>query len=485
MSSDRSIESKPVKSSSSSSADTKTQVSEIKKDEAMPVHFPPGLDWLVMDYLNGSIDANWPGDEKTKPFPIEKRNEFRLFNTSVASLMTGKKAHPDPEAGLIGNLILCGEENGVKDALDLLTKKIEKDPNYLDYHVTATDPLGRKAKGTLLQLAAIAGDVDLKAGIQDEKERGLVERIANITKLSQEDIALQLQVVTSKEAKQANQNRNKRILDAVKRFGEGIIAKRNEYKDYEDSAFEKHMKEAFPISYMPLIEQFEKDLTPDLKEETTLGYIFDPTVLIEAADWFEYGYDLCPMSDDVQLEKGKIYLREKEGCIAYSVITPDGEEVRDIKIEEKELKAPKNFELNELNKLKNEIMEATSKAGHAIKNIDRFGGWWDIRTSIFWLNGIGKLQSKLSIRDKQTLWAGVGNLLEKDKIPVRSLNTSLSNLAHLGLDFYIGYYGDESHPSLWSKTGESQFRSWVEKLCQIKITALQAYATCERSILFR
>src|SRR5205085_246631 len=137
---------------------------------------------------------NWAGDKDKKPLTIEERKSFRLFDKPIENLLN---AHPDPEATVIGNLILHGEEKDVSEALTLIEVKLEKDPNYLDYAVIATDPLGRKVKGTLLQIAAMAYDVDLKSEIKEEKDKGLVERIVKLSKpyLSDEEIALQLQVI--------------------------------------------------------------------------------------------------------------------------------------------------------------------------------------------------------------------------------------------------------------------------------------------------
>ena len=69
------------------------------------------------------------------------------------------------------------------------------------------------------------------------------------------------------------------------------------------------------------------------------------------------GYNnLCLMSKSTTLEKGKIYLREKDGRIAYTMITPIGEIVRDGVIDT--LRAPKPFKLDKLEVLRRAILEA-------------------------------------------------------------------------------------------------------------------------------
>jgi hypothetical protein len=79
-------------------------------------------------------------------------------------------------------------------------------------------------------------------------------------------------------------------------------------------------------------------------------------------------YDFCLMVEDGKreqlLEKQKIYLKEKDGYIAYTVITPGKKIVRDVLITT--LKAPKPFTLEKLNELKKEILDVTSAADHTL-----------------------------------------------------------------------------------------------------------------------
>lgn len=73
-------------------------------------------------------------------------------------------------------------------------------------------------------------------------------------------------------------------------------------------------------------------------------------------------YEISLMSDDTLLKKGILYLKEKDGKITYSVITPDGHTVRDVPIDS--VKLPERFTLENLNKVKNQILELTTKNGH-------------------------------------------------------------------------------------------------------------------------
>jgi hypothetical protein len=315
-------------------------------NEAMPVYFPPGLPEISLDYLVGDIDPT-SEDKKTEKCYVHE-SAVTLFGRSFSDLM-----HPD--AALVANLILRGEEKDVKEALTL----IKKNPDLLRYHTLATDPLGRQIKGTPLQIAAIAGDMDLKEGIQDEKDRGMVERLIAASNLSKEEVANQLECITSIKAKQINEKRNQRILSAIIRFGEAIIESKADNKSFE--TYQAHCK--------PLIDQLEKDLQPDSKDVVNKGYVFDPKILHDAMKWFE-------------------------------------------------------------------------------DNVKRFGGWWSNKSDVFWVNGIGKLQSRLSSRDAQVIRAGIGDLVDNERLPARTLNNSdglsyfFNTTSRLGKDFYLGYYVD-------------------------------------------
>ncbi len=73
-------------------------------------------------------------------------------------------------------------------------------------------------------------------------------------------------------------------------------------------------------------------------------------------------YEFYLMSDEIKLERNKLYVREKNNHFAYTVITPNGEVVRDIEIAS--LPAPNPIPLDKLNKVKNKILEVALKAGH-------------------------------------------------------------------------------------------------------------------------
>jgi len=339
-------------------------------------------------------------------------------------------------------------------------------------------PLGRAVKARVLEIAAMAGDVDLHEGMEEEikqaeekeqeaktaeeqskakekiemlkKHRGIVEQLAAIEGgLSPEEVAAQLdKAVTGEKAKQQTQQKVDRIVAAVKHFGEGILSKAKEYKgDLQN--YDNFLE--FQQLCQPLIDQLRKALQHDPKEVQTSGRIFDESILYKAADWFQYGYELCLMPNqpdkEIKLEKEKLYLEVKEGRLAYSVITPDGKEVRHIKTK---IKVPQDFKLNELNELESELKEqifaAASKDKHVITNLDRFGGWWTIASDVFWVNGFGQLQPKLSERGKDVVHHGIVPVVDRKEIPVRGARSpegvsKVNSSSGCGRSFFLGGYG--------------------------------------------
>ncbi|MHB1948980.1 MAG: hypothetical protein ACYCQI_12810, partial [Gammaproteobacteria bacterium] len=287
----------------------------------------------------------------------------------------------------IANLLLRGEEADVNEALALLAKKLEKDPAYLNYHVIAADPLKRQVKGTFIGIAAMSGDVNLKSGLLDESTWGLVERLAKLGKLSDAEVTEQLKVVTSPEAKDVNEKRIKRVLDAMTIFEEGVIAK---YKEYEGNNFEEFQKMC-----QPLFDDLDKGLTPPPDEIITCGFVFDPAILERAE------------------------MRFKE-------------------------------------------------------NVERFNGWFSLQADVFWINGFGKLQGKLSSRDAQVICAGIRRFVNDGRMPPRSFKNSdgtfhfLDPHSLLRRAFYLGYYG-----CCGPKTGAAVLGT-LEFLCRAKTTALQS-----------
>lgn len=216
----------------------------------------------------------------------------------------------EDDAAIAAAAILRGEAKDVDRVLAL----VKKNPALLHTVNEAKDQLGRRVRGTLLQIAVMSGDIDVNQHIEDENLRGVAEQLIRTGLLSKEEIAEQLKCVTSDEAKKINEERKQRILSAVTRFGEAVIsitrAKNSKFdytvilenyrqnlnacetdrnlKDRYQEAFKDYKKE-----FEPLIEQFKKDLQLDPNEVISTGYMFDISTLRDAIAWLkenEYRY---------------------------------------------------------------------------------------------------------------------------------------------------------------------------------------------------
>ncbi|MHB1949309.1 MAG: hypothetical protein ACYCQI_14475, partial [Gammaproteobacteria bacterium] len=110
------------------------------------------------------------------------------------------------------------------------------------------------------------------------------------------------------------------------------------------------------------------------------------------------------------------------------------------------------------------------------ENVNKcFGGWWSLQTDVFWVNGFGKLQGRLSSRDAQVVCAGIGRFVDDGRMPPRSFNNSdgtfnfLDPRSRLGLDFFLGYYGNAVHglrggfERVWVGRTGGVYNSYVEQ----------------------
>lgn len=164
--------------------------------------------------------------------------------------------------------------------LDEAEALVQQYSSILKYSIETKDPCGRRVAGTLLQIAAMAGDFNLKKNAA-ENDDGMVERLTKAGGVSKEEVAKQLHAVLfSEEAKKENEQRNKRILAALIEFAENIIQ-----TDLIGNNFEE-FKEA-QAKYQLYINKFREALMPDPNEVITSGFIFDSQILFEAAKWFE------------------------------------------------------------------------------------------------------------------------------------------------------------------------------------------------------
>ncbi len=339
--------------------------------EVMSLTRLPDTDLIILDYLNGDLNV-YPDDkenEASKPFTQQERQQFMLFGRPIQKL-------PHPDASRMATLILSAEEKMIEEAMSLA----KMNPTLLSRQARAIDRLGRVVEGTPLQIAWMAGDIDMINKVTKQKACGVAERLITVSGLSQHIVEKQKEVITSKEAIQKNSERNNRYLDAIKKFGEGLIEKSKAYKRNGSGDHGNFI--LFQSLCQPLIDQLEKDLASISDEVISSGYIFDPAILREAGKWFE-------------------------------------------------------------------------------ANIKRFVSFHTVHSDVFWVNGFGKLQSKLSSRDLQFAKIGIGAWLEKGEIPERR---ALPHSAKLGRDIYYGCYGHEAGSAVYAETGSAmRWKFYVEQ----------------------
>ncbi len=173
-------------------------------------------------------------------------------------------------------------EGNIDKALAL----IEQNSNVINIETRGTDRLGRCIKGrTLLQIAGMGSDVNLREKKVEEKDHGAVELFAQAAKLTKDEVATQLfPVLFSNEAKNANEARQQRVLAVVKEFGESIIRRKTELPESWDTIEEFRAAQA---KCQPEIDKLRNDLIRIVSNEvTTFGYIFDTHIYDAFCKWF-------------------------------------------------------------------------------------------------------------------------------------------------------------------------------------------------------
>lgn len=95
--------------------------------------------------------------------------------------------------------------------------------------------------------------------------------------------------------------------------------------------------------YVKLLESFKQNQISKILEQIDtkiFEILYSKHVSPRIVPYFPR-YELCFMSDETKLEAGKLYIREQNGKIAYSVITPDNQTIQDAVLDE--LDAPSPF----------------------------------------------------------------------------------------------------------------------------------------------
>lgn len=150
---------------------------------------------------------------------------------------------------------------------------VNQNPLILSCIIEVKDHLGRRVKGTLLQIAALAGDFNIRDKKIPEKDHGMVERLRCY--LPEEETTKQLLAIRPRGWKKETEKRMKPYLTALTRLIEDILkAKATSYRRLEAEC-------------KLCIETFKHSLIPNPNHVITSGYIFDLQVLYTAMELFE------------------------------------------------------------------------------------------------------------------------------------------------------------------------------------------------------
>ncbi len=99
--------------------------------------------------------------------------------------------------------------------------------------------------------------------------------------------------------------------------------------------------------YIKLLESFKQNQISKLLERIDtkiFEILYSKHVSPRIIPYFPR-YELCFMSDETELEPEKLYIREQQGKIAYSVITPDNKIIKDAVLEELDAPSPLKYTL--------------------------------------------------------------------------------------------------------------------------------------------
>ena len=260
---------------------------DIMQDEEKPVRveeihieIPMPKGQYFHDDASGIIQKYIGGDFRL-PSP-KKYQHYFLFGKNTEMLL-------DKKASELAQRLICAEE---EEAVWIL-KIIEDKPYLANCYVKVLTPQGQPVWGSFLQFFAMLGDVDVHPNLQNDRDRGMVERIKKAANLSDDIVAEQLaEVITSEKAVKANQKRNKHVLDAIKVFGNAIIQRAKECQFQGVDGFHYVNANADLFQYFPAfckepINALINTLKPNPNEAITAGLVSDLSVLYQAIKWFQ------------------------------------------------------------------------------------------------------------------------------------------------------------------------------------------------------
>ena len=248
-------------------------VEDAKEKIALDNILPSELLDLIIDYCRPFAYVDAKKEEKPSNSTVENKLHYKPASASFFSKNISVILHQ------AANDILDGSQAEV----DRVVALVKNNPSYLSSPTEGRDRLGRRVQGTLLQIAAMAGDVNLRELKEEEKQhRGIVELLQEAGNLLNDDVAKQLHpVLFSEAAIKANEARNEYILTALKQFAESIL---------QTVEFEQSSTQALLVGLKKCelaINTFRATLQSTFNDVVMSGYVFDTRILHQAMAWFE------------------------------------------------------------------------------------------------------------------------------------------------------------------------------------------------------
>ena len=272
---------------------------DAKEKIALDDILPPELLDLIADYKPFAYD-----EMKKEDKPSNNPSANHSYKAAKASFFGKNLAYIRHQAA---NDILDGSQA----AVDRVVALIKSNPSHLLYPTEGCDRLGRRVQGKLLQIAAMAGDVNIRELKEGEKQhRGIVELLQEAGNLSSDDVAKQLhQVLFSEKAIKANEARNERILAAVERFGDGILQTGIAMVSAEiEVQWPTEVFQAVKKKCEPAFNAFRATLQATVNDVVVSGYVFDTSILHQAMTRFQKKNNLVRFAESRTLASDVFWL---------------------------------------------------------------------------------------------------------------------------------------------------------------------------------
>ena len=196
-----------------------------------------------------------------KSYELEEIKQERPITINLNQTFFKQSSLPE----IAAQYILSGH---LKETLDI----VRMNPEVLRPVIEATDPRGRRVKGTLLRIAAAAGSFNPFKMDEKAVPHGIVEHLARL--LPSETVKAQLKEQFPPGWEKKTTARMERYVDAAQTFGAEILA----ITVPEGSSLKAECK--------PLIDKFTKALESDPEKVLTSGLIFDLQILTKIKRYF-------------------------------------------------------------------------------------------------------------------------------------------------------------------------------------------------------